>query len=941
MKKILALVLCVMQILCTAVFADGGAVVIGDIGSESLFTGSASEHFLLLSSGGVVSAWGKNDSGQCAAEKSEYINAPNYIEFETKITKVSAGADFSIALDENGDAWGWGSNKNHQISTKDIECFEKPVKIESEIKDIAAGNNFALFLKNDGSIYVSGGEDKLSKADYTKGEAACRVAVRKNNIIVLTQSGKVYNLKYNETEAKAVEFDENKTILSVSAGAEHGVILAYSEDEAYVYTFGSNKNHQLGIDDDNLPETNEAQLVLTLSYDGQTNINVVTGDYSTFVDVYETVSSMSEIFEYCFGSGCYYMSESVDDYGLYKRGFEEDVIKEPQRRDTAHLMIAAGNKKSIAYRFDDAIEVFGDGENPKVTHILQSEQAQTMYPYQYENLKYQDVTVNFIKIDNTNFDKYADDYLYWQYVDAHRFKVKIKDFISGLGMSEFDEAIGLVRLDKDVTNEPRKVGAVLQKIWNFENGGEFYKAADIEAEHGKEDGTRIEISAFVREFRREKELNIPENTEVFFSNPEKITENTKLGLYIYGLPKGCSAETESINANKIVLKLNGNSNCDMDYDTKLNICYVYNTKNPQSTGYVGDFDLENISAGKKTLDGFVIKSAENTPEVLLASAELVSGKENAKKIMLTLTGGEFFQGLAAAEWEIKGSPYLSVSEINRIDDTHAEAVISGNSADKYSDYEITVICGASQYSDSRYYDETTGSFTNAALSSNAIKISKQKKTNGGFNGSGISGKKTYSVKFETNGGNAMQIQKVTEGEALGEVKAALKDGYVFDGWYYDKELTKPYDPGAKINVGITLYASWKTDHARQIILTVGETKAQVFGKIVQNDVAPLISENRTMMPSRFAAESLGAKVLWDGETKTVTIKGKNVSSNEEVTIIIVIGDNKAYVNGKETELETPAFIQNDRTYTPLRFICENLGASVTWNKDTRQITITK
>ena len=239
------------------------------------------------------------------------------------------------------------------------------------------------------------------------------------------------------------------------------------------------------------------------------------------------------------------MSESVDDYGLYKRGFEEDVIKEPQRRDTAHLMIAAGNKKSIAYRFDDAIEVFGDGENPEVTHILQSEQAQTMYPYQYENLKYQDVTVNFIKIDNTNFDKYADDYLYWQYVDAHRFKVKIKDFISGFGMSEFDEAIGLVRLDKDVTNEPRKVGAVLQKIWNFENGGEFYKAEDIEAEHGKEDGTRIEISAFVREFRREKELNIRKTQRCFSAIRKKLRKTQSSACISTDCRKGAAPKRKA------------------------------------------------------------------------------------------------------------------------------------------------------------------------------------------------------------------------------------------------------------------------------------------------------------------------------------------------------------------------------------------------------------
>ena len=41
-----------------------------------------------------------------------------------------------------------------------------------------------------------------------------------------------------------------------------------------------------------------------------------------------------------------------------------------------------------------------------------------------------------------------------------------------------------------------------------------------------------------------------------------------------------------------------------------------------------------------------------------------------------------------------------------------------------------------------------------------------------------------------------------------------RDGYGFDGWYTDKELTKKYDLTTKVNKDITLYAKWigdKTD----------------------------------------------------------------------------------------------------------------------------------
>ena len=47
------------------------------------------------------------------------------------------------------------------------------------------------------------------------------------------------------------------------------------------------------------------------------------------------------------------------------------------------------------------------------------------------------------------------------------------------------------------------------------------------------------------------------------------------------------------------------------------------------------------------------------------------------------------------------------------------------------------------------------------------------------------------------------------------------------------------------------------------------------------------------------------------------------------------------VNGKEIALDSPAFIENNRTYLPVRFIVENLGAKVEWVAETRQIIVTK
>ena len=213
---------------------------------------------------------------------------------------------------------------------------------------------------------------------------------------------------------------------------------------------------------------------------------------------------------------------------------------------------------------------------------------------------------------------------------------------------------------------------------------------------------------------------------------------------------------------------------------------------------------------------------------------------------------------------------------------------------------------------------------------------------GGSTGGG-GGTSRYTVSFESNGGSKVANQSVTRNSVMKEPTAPTKENFDFDGWYSDKELKTKYDFSARVTKSFTLYAKWteKDNSINQIILTIGKKDAQVFGKTKSNDVAPKIKNNRTMLPARFVAENLGAKVEWDGEKQLVTITGKNLKTDENVTILITIGAATVKVNGKEIKLDSPAFIENNRTYTPIRFISEELGTSVEWVEKDKKVIITK
>lgn len=101
------------------------------------------------------------------------------------------------------------------------------------------------------------------------------------------------------------------------------------------------------------------------------------------------------------------------------------------------------------------------------------------------------------------------------------------------------------------------------------------------------------------------------------------------------------------------------------------------------------------------------------------------------------------------------------------------------------------------------------------------------------------------------------------------------------------------------------------------------------------DVQPQLMNGRTMVPMRKIFESLGASVVWDDATQTITsTKGKD-------TIILTIGQPNIKINEQiSKELDVAPCLVDGRTLVPVRAISEALHMNVDWDDKTQTVLIT-
>ena len=98
---------------------------------------------------------------------------------------------------------------------------------------------------------------------------------------------------------------------------------------------------------------------------------------------------------------------------------------------------------------------------------------------------------------------------------------------------------------------------------------------------------------------------------------------------------------------------------------------------------------------------------------------------------------------------------------------------------------------------------------------------------------------------------------------------------------------------------------------------------------------PYIESDRVLIPLRAVAQGMDKQVEWKESTRQVVV------SDGQTEVRLTIDSKTVWVNDTPMVTDVPAAIKNDRTYVPLRFVSQCLGAEVDWDGTARLVAITE
>ncbi len=128
--------------------------------------------------------------------------------------------------------------------------------------------------------------------------------------------------------------------------------------------------------------------------------------------------------------------------------------------------------------------------------------------------------------------------------------------------------------------------------------------------------------------------------------------------------------------------------------------------------------------------------------------------------------------------------------------------------------------------------------------------------------------------------------------------------------------------------GIKTYSLLFYPQKTFIKVLVGSREIVINEAVKTMDAEAYEIKGRVMVPLRFISQALGAEINWHGEKKLVEIINQGRALN-------------LYLNQSVPGMDVPPEIKNGRVFVPLRYIAQELKASVQWQPAEKLVLITK
>jgi alpha-tubulin suppressor-like RCC1 family protein len=255
---------------------------------------AGSTHSLALTDDGTVWAFGHNRSGQLGdGTKNDHLR-PERLRGLHDVRAIATGAGFSMALEADGSVWAWGNNQSGQLGDGHAPIdHANPAMVYglhagSGVIGIAAGDSFALVLKQDGTVLAWGngtsgqlGDGRHSKASAPtpviglgRGSGVIDIAAGGAFSLALRSDGTVLAWGHNTngqlgdatapadhaTPVKVFGFGPQHPAAMISAGFSFALAL---DRKGALFAWGNNQSGQLG--DNNAPNDRHAPVRVPLA----------------------------------------------------------------------------------------------------------------------------------------------------------------------------------------------------------------------------------------------------------------------------------------------------------------------------------------------------------------------------------------------------------------------------------------------------------------------------------------------------------------------------------------------------------------------------------------------------------------------------------------------------------------------------------------------------